>query len=77
MGKSLAMGHSPERIAGRLALEHGRVIMSHEWIYRFIYHRTAQKDYWHRLCRAMNSDEGAGDAQAETCQLQQTTVLGR
>jgi hypothetical protein len=42
VGKSLAMGHSPEQIAGRLALEHGRVIISHESIYRFIYHRTAQ-----------------------------------
>src|ERR1700722_6535477 len=49
VGKSLAMGHSPEQIAGRLALEHGRVIISHESIYRFIYHCTAQKDYWHRL----------------------------
>jgi IS30 family transposase len=43
------MGHSPEQIAGRLALEHGRVIISHESIYRFIYHRAAQKDCWHRL----------------------------
>src|ERR1700716_159921 len=49
VGKSLAMGHSPEQNAGRLALEYGRVIISHESIYRFIYHRTAQKDYWHRL----------------------------
>ena len=49
VGKGLAMGHSPEQIAGRLALQHGRVIISHESIYRFIYHRTAQKDYWHRL----------------------------
>jgi IS30 family transposase len=49
VGKSLAMGHSPEQIAGRLAREHGRVIISHESIYRFIYHRTAQKDYWYRL----------------------------
>jgi len=40
---------SPEQIAGRLALEHGRVIISHESIYRFIYHRAAQKDCWHRL----------------------------
>jgi transposase, IS30 family len=47
--KGLAMGHSPEQIAGRLALKHGRVIISHESIYRFIYHRTAQKDYWYRL----------------------------
>ena len=49
VGESLAMGHSPEQIAGRLALEHGRVIISHESIYRFIYHRVAQKDCWHRL----------------------------
>src|SRR5712664_1380311 len=49
VSNSLAMGHSPEQIAGRLALEHGRVIISHESIYRFIYHRAAQKDCWHRL----------------------------
>ena len=49
VGKRLAMGHSPEQIAGRLALEHGRVIISHESIYRFIYHRAAQKDCWHCL----------------------------
>jgi IS30 family transposase len=47
--KGLAMGHSPEQIAGRLARQHGRVIISHESIYRFIYHRSAQKDYWYRL----------------------------
>jgi IS30 family transposase len=45
----LAMGWSPEQIAGRLALEHGHTIISHESIYRFIYHRTAQKDYWNRF----------------------------
>lgn len=45
----LAMGWSPEQIAGRLALEHGSTVISHESIYRFIYHRSAQKDYWHRL----------------------------
>src|SRR5690606_41955942 len=51
----LAMGRSPEQIAGRLALEHGRTIISHESIYRFVYHRSAQKDYWHRLLpRAKN-----------------------
>src|SRR6478609_11572867 len=41
----LAMGHSPEQIAGRLALEQGHTVISHESIYRFIYHRSAQKDY--------------------------------
>jgi transposase, IS30 family len=45
----LAMGHSPEQIAGRLTLDHGHTVISHESIYRFIYHRSAQKDYWHRL----------------------------
>ena len=49
------MGLSPEQIAGRLALEYGRPLISHESIYRFIYHRSAQKDYWHRLLpRAKN-----------------------
>lgn len=45
----LAMGWSPEMIAGRLAREHARTIISHESIYRYVYHRTAQKDYWHKL----------------------------
>jgi IS30 family transposase len=49
----LAMGHSPEQIAGRLTLEHG-----HESIYRFIYHRSAQKDYWHRLLPRRKSRRG-------------------
>src|SRR4030088_1971172 len=47
--KSLAMGHSPEQIAGRLALEHGRVIISHESIYRFIYQNTEERVNWYRL----------------------------
>ena len=49
----LAMGWSPEQIAGRLTLLNGHTVISHESIYRFIYHRSAQKDYWHRLlpCR--------------------------
>lgn len=45
----LAMGWSPEQIAGRLALDHGGTVISHESIYRYVYHRSAQKDYWHRL----------------------------
>lgn len=46
----LAMGWSPEQIAGRLALENnGTTVISHESIYRFIYHRSDQKDYLHRL----------------------------
>lgn len=49
VGEYLAMGWSPGQIAGRLALEHGHTVISHESIYRFVYHRTAQKDWWHRL----------------------------
>jgi len=45
----LAMGWSPQQIAGRLAEDHAVMRISHESIYRFIYHRSAQKDYWHRL----------------------------
>lgn len=45
----LAMGWSPEQIAGWLTHQHGSTLISHEAIYRFIYHRSAQKDYWHRL----------------------------
>lgn len=33
----LAMGWSPEQVAGRLAREHGSPVISHESIYRFIY----------------------------------------
>jgi IS30 family transposase len=45
----LAMGWSPEAIAGRLALTQSSRRISHEAIYRYIYFRSAQKDYWHRL----------------------------
>lgn len=54
----LAMGRSPEQIAGRLALEHGRPLISHESIYRFIYHRSSLKDYWHRLLPRAKSRRG-------------------
>ena len=47
--RHLAMGWSPEQIAGRLAHEKAPIRISHESIYRFVYHRSAQKDYWHRL----------------------------
>ena len=47
----LAMGWSPEQIAGRLALEKASITISHEAIYRFIYHRVGQSDYLNRLLR--------------------------
>ena len=51
----LKQGWSPEQVAGRLALEAGRRVISHETIYRFIYAQMARKkDYsWrHYLPRA-------------------------
>jgi IS30 family transposase len=54
----LAMGRSPEQIAGRLALEHARTLISAESIYRFIYYRSALKDYWHRLLPRAKSRRG-------------------
>jgi len=51
----LAQGWSPEQVAGRLAFEAGRKVISHESIYRFIYAQMARhKDYrWrHYLPRA-------------------------
>lgn len=51
-------GWSPEQIAGELRREHGHCIISHEAIYRFIYHRSAQKDYWHRLLPRRKSRRG-------------------
>ena len=42
----LAQGWSPEQVAGRLKLEAGRVVISYESIYRFIYGQLARtKDY--------------------------------
>ena len=43
------MGWSPEQIAGRLALDNAPTSISHESIYRYVYHRAAQKDYANRL----------------------------
>lgn len=56
--KQLQHGWSPEQIAGRLADDRGRDVISHEAIYRFIYHRSAQKDYWHRLLPKAKSRRG-------------------
>jgi IS30 family transposase len=52
------MGWSPEQIAGRLTREQGLTVISPESIYRFVYHRSAQKDYWHRLLPRRKSRRG-------------------
>jgi IS30 family transposase len=77
VGKSLAMGHSPEQIAGRLALEHGRVIISHESIYRFIYHRAAQKDCWHRLLPRRKRTRGRRGRSAPIVIKQRRSITDR
>ena len=42
----LKQGWSPEQVAGRLAMESGKRVISHESIYRFIYAQMARKkDY--------------------------------
>lgn len=51
----LAMGWSPEQVAGRLALEQGSTVISHESIYRFIHaqiRRTNDGAWRHYLPRA-------------------------
>ncbi len=51
----LAMGCSPQATAGRLALEHGNPVISHESIYRFIYaqlRRSNDKAWRHYLPQA-------------------------
>jgi IS30 family transposase len=54
----LWQGWSPEQISGDLVREHGHGVISHESIYRFIYHRSAQKDYWHRFLPRRKSRRG-------------------
>jgi IS30 family transposase len=52
------MGCSPEQVAGRLTLDHGHTMISPESIYRYIFHRSAQKDYWHRLLPRQKARRG-------------------
>ena len=56
----LARGWSPEQVAGRLAREAGRRVISYESIYRFIYAQILRnKDYsWRRLLPRSKSKRG-------------------
>ena len=56
----LALGWSPEQVAGRLAYEAGRRVISYESIYRFIYTQIARhKDYrWRRYLPRGKSRRG-------------------
>src|SRR6185436_19747496 len=46
------------KLAGQLKAQTGHCVISHESIYRFVYHRSAQKDYWHRLLPRRKSRRG-------------------
>jgi IS30 family transposase len=56
----LAAGWSPEQIAGRMARETGRTVISHESIYRFVHAQIARtKDFaWRRLLPRGKSRRG-------------------
>jgi len=56
----LAAGWSPQQVAGRLAREHGRTVISHESIYRFIAAQIARtQDYaWRRYLPRGKSKRG-------------------
>lgn len=58
--RRLARGWSPEQVAGRLAREAGRKLISYESIYRFIYAQIARhKDYtWRRYLPRAKSKRG-------------------
>ena len=58
--KLLKRGLSPEAVAGRLALEQGKKLISHESIYRFIYAQIARtKNYaWRRYLPRAKTKRG-------------------
>ncbi len=54
----LAMGWSPEQIAGRLRLEGSEHRVSHESIYRFIYRRPVRREKLHRYLPRAKATRG-------------------
>ena len=78
VGKSLAMGHSPEQIAGRLALEHGRVIISHEFNLSFHLSSYGPEGLLAPPAAASQTQTRApATPRRQPCQLHQTTALDR
>jgi IS30 family transposase len=45
----IAMGRSPQQIAGRLEQDEGKPVISHESIYRFVHGKQGRKDNLHRF----------------------------
>ncbi len=59
----IAMGRSPEQIAGRLEREQGKPVISHESIYRYIYgqHRPARPVHDRHEVKEAAADRDVGD----------------
>lgn len=56
--KGLAMGHSPEQIAGRLRRDDHSLSISHESIYRFIHSPKGRKEQLHNYLAQAKSRRG-------------------
>jgi len=52
------MGRSPEQIAGRLKLEQGKPVISHESIYRFVHGKEGRKEKLHRYLPQAKAKRG-------------------
>ena len=74
VGNSLAMGHSPEQIAGRLALEHGRVIVSHEFNLSF-HLSSCGSEGWLASPAAAPQTKTRAPSRTQPRQPHQTTAL--
>jgi len=73
----LAMGYSPEQVAGRLAREQGKHVISHESIYRFIaaqIRRTNDGAWRHYLPKAKNR-RGRRSRRGRPCPVPDRTPL--
>ncbi len=58
VGESLAMGHSPEQISGRLKRDNSNLSISPESIYRFVYSREGRKARLHNYLAQRKSRRG-------------------
>ena len=54
----IAMGRSPEQIAGRLELEQGKPVISHESIYRFVHSKAGRRENLHRYLPQAKAKRG-------------------
>lgn len=54
----IAMGRSPEQIAGRLELEQGKPVISHESIYRFAHSKAGRQESLHRYLPQTKAKRG-------------------